>query len=498
MTIGRTKQCSLKWGDVPIPQVDSYKYLGITFHKTGSWNTHLSKVVATAKKRLKKFSNFFNNYRLNMRLKKQIYEENIRSQMEYGSAVSWGSINTSELDSIQHKALLAMTLIHHAWQTGIENETGTCSLSLRREKTQLKLLHKILNMEQRRIPYILLHRNWPSRTSCHSTIEQIQGGTCRKWDIESNPHDFGLSTEDDEKNPDTDRDKTSKAHWNTHLNEKITTTNTRRTVRRTNPNHVYYGITPSLKCKPYLHNFTIAEQMRLRLVTDEIRENSACPICRDHTSYNTSHYVLNCGAFANERGHLCHTLHSNFGIHSRNLKDIIYKPPSPAVKSLVDEFLVAIESEERKIILDRNLDFYNNPADAIGKVIDITLNDNKTYRTIVTDYDNDTNLHTINPSDYDTWPDQQMKINLATFGIPEHTVIVPDFFALKFNPITSDDNINKHYISAGLHVKVADTALLRTDLYRQHINGCPHNGRVARRYISANRRESNALRYGVT
>ena len=88
-----------------------------------------------------------------MKLKKQIYSENIRSQMEYGGAATWGTVNTSDLDKIQHKALLAMTLIHHAWQTGIENETGTCSLSLRREKSQLKLLHKIVNMDQKRIPH---------------------------------------------------------------------------------------------------------------------------------------------------------------------------------------------------------------------------------------------------------------------------------------------------------------------------------------------------------
>ena len=158
-----------------------------------------------------------------------------------------------------------------------------------------------------------------------------------------------------------------------------------------------------------------------------------------------------------------------------------------------------MDKEEREIILVRNLDLGKSPFNAIGKVVDITLEDGKTYRTMITDYDPSTKLHTIDPTNWDTWPpDFDTEVNLMTIGLPDSLEIVPKIYALHFEPLLTTENLGKKYAANGKLKTVDSLVVLSNDIKRGKVCSCAHNGRVARRYVSANKRESNAVRYGVT
>ena len=74
---------------------------------------------------------------------------------------------------------------------------------------------------------------------------------------------------------------------------------------------------------------------------------------------------------------------------------------------------------------------------------------------------------------------------LDSIGTPDSFDRIPSCFALKFNPINSPDNIGKLYRSRGKLIEVTDLRSLERDLRKGAINSCPHNGNVARRYVSA-------------
>ena len=236
--------------------------------------------------------------------------------------------------------------------------------------------------------------------------------------------------------------------------------------------------------------------MRLRMVTEK-RQDGTCPLCRDTNLHNTAHTILNCNVFKQEREELNETLTSVHGI-SLTL-DNIYDPPTSATQALIDQFLTEVDKVERNIILTRNLDFCKTPADAVGAIIDVTLPDKSTYRTKITNYDPHSRLHTIDPTDWDKWPANfDTQVDLAHLGLPDTMAIVPELFALQFSPLMSTGNLGKKYLSKG-KLKITSCLVDLVNEVRQgKVSNCHHNGRVARRYVSANKRESNAERYGVT
>ena len=75
--------------------------------------------------------------------------------------------------------------------------------------------------------------------------------------------------------------------------------------------------------------------------------------------------------------------------------------------------------------------------------------------------------------------------------------IIPDMLS-KTQLLLTTENLGKKYLSNG-KLKITSCLVdLANDINQGKVSNCHHNGRVARRYVSANKRESNAERYGVT
>ena len=141
----------------------------------------------------------------------------------------------------------------------------------------------------------------------------------------------------------------------------------------------------------------------------------------------------------------------------------------------------------------------DKPEKSVGTIFDVRLDNGHFYRTAITDYNSNTKQFTMNSGQWDNWGNQPVPLSdLNTLGSPDSLDTVPRCYAIKFNPISSPENIGKFYRSRGKFKIIDDLQSLESDLFSGCINSCPHNGNVARRYVSAFRRESNANRHGVT
>ena len=89
-------------------------------------------------------------------------------------------------------------------------------------------------------------------------------------------------------------------------------------------------------------------------------------------------------------------------------------------------------------------------------------------------------------------------MDLANLGLPDTLSIIPEKLALQFSPLQCTENLGKKYMSRGKLKSVDNLVELNNDILQGRVSSCYHNGNVTRRYVSANKRESNAKRYGVT
>jgi len=102
-----TQTPKIKWGNfLHFPLAKDYKYLGLSFETDMKWTKHTKKIHDAALGKLNKLKFLFRNKRLNYKLRKHLYEENIRSRMQYGN-IAWasgkGKKNAAKLNKIQKR-----------------------------------------------------------------------------------------------------------------------------------------------------------------------------------------------------------------------------------------------------------------------------------------------------------------------------------------------------------------------------------------------------------
>ena len=218
------------------------------------------------------------------------------------------------------------------------------------------------------------------------------------------------------------------------------------------------------------------------MVTEKLR-NNPCPLCKGTPEHNTCHYILECDVFSHERRILEDSLKNNYG-YAMNIHTV-YNPPTRPVKVLTDSFLSLVDKREREILHEVNQDIME-PDNALNAVFDVQLEDNNYYRTEIVDYNYESRQFTVDPGQWDNWPRVLGPVtDLNSIGTPDSFDRIPSCFALRFNPISSMDNLGKMYRASGKLKTVTDLRVLEKDLLRGRINSCPHNGNVARRYVSA-------------
>ena len=276
----------INWGQTTIPVVSDYKYLGVTFDNKLNWEKHINKIHGAAESKRKKLDYVFNNSNISLQLKLQMFEENIRSKMEYGS-IAWGqSRPTTKLSKIQEKSLRSIALLNTGWISAIEGEMGITSLEQRRELTLLKLYFKLAHMHNNRLPKIIFNRKW-RKGGTYST-KTIIHAIRRRWRIKTSPEEL-LANQDPE-NPRTyDQLRND---WINVINKRLVAFNNKR-LRNNNTDdaRVYKCYIPKGKrLKQYLCNYTSHNKMRLRMVTDNIPKGK-CILCNGMDFNTTEHRI---------------------------------------------------------------------------------------------------------------------------------------------------------------------------------------------------------------
>lgn len=134
-------------GSVPLKQVESYKYLGVTFTNNFSWNLHIDNTCSSAFRKLTYLRHKLRNAPSNVKL--LTYLTYIRPKLEY-ACVAWDpytKVNVNKLERIQRKSV---RFIYSKFKSSdspselmLANDIP--SLEQRRQKHRLDFLHNLIN-----------------------------------------------------------------------------------------------------------------------------------------------------------------------------------------------------------------------------------------------------------------------------------------------------------------------------------------------------------------
>ena len=131
-TVAKLPPFEVKFGDLPLQTVTSYKYLGVTLDSQLNYNLHVNKIVAFVSSKLKQFQRMRSF--LTVRAALLIYKSMLLPILEYGDLfLSAATVkNRKRLQVLQNKGLRC------ALNVGIEMSTD----DLHAEANLLKLKHR--------------------------------------------------------------------------------------------------------------------------------------------------------------------------------------------------------------------------------------------------------------------------------------------------------------------------------------------------------------------
>lgn len=141
-------------GDVPpitfdqalLSEVDNYKHLGVYLNRSLTWTDHVQRVTVRAGKKLDILKRM--KYRLDSGTLKTMYVTFIRPSLEYASPV-WCNLDQQMVDKLERLNLDAARIITGAIRGTrhelLYRESGLETLTARRQRTRLVLIHKMIN-----------------------------------------------------------------------------------------------------------------------------------------------------------------------------------------------------------------------------------------------------------------------------------------------------------------------------------------------------------------
>ena len=495
LAIQNKEKPTLEWGDSSFPIVDSYKYLGVTFEPNMKFDKHTKKIHDAAKGKLKKLAHVLGSTYIGPDLKKRIYEENVRSKMEYGS-IAWGELKSAKkLGGIQKQSIQTIMNIDDVWAKAAEGELGMLSLEERRQLTMMKYFFKVNNMQDDRLPKRILSRKWPAKSKQHSTMAKMTS-LKRRWKIEAST---GIEEGESE--------SSAKNKWKTTLEKHLDKYRQERNRSDRQPeNEFYRGIIPSLKrTKDYLTKNNAASKAKFEAITSKRRKD--CPLCQSNDVILARHIIADCGYLFKQRSNLAAKMKLPKKRYCKVILNTVINESTGTNPQLQD---FATTTAHVTQYANDQLKVANCQADdLVGKIVDIRQNE-EWYRCRIT-HNRDGNL-TIDSDGLDEWPFDYFELRLENFRdttIKIHgkmPIILRNHNCLSFTNL--DANQGKTIfikgkshrliksLKNGAYVTDRGKIKLKNIIKRGMLNSCFINGDVAKRHASANRREPNASRQG--
>ena len=440
------------------------------------------------------------NIRVDLRSDNDMYDENILSQMRYGS-IAWGSAKASKkINKIQQKALATMTCTKKSHLPALEGELGVLNIENIKDMELAKFYLKLQNMSEDRIPKRIFNRKWQRNKLKSSTRNHIRS-ILRKWRINLEIKDLiQMRSAETGKDPNEIHFSEIKSLWKSILEKHIHEYTKRRTRKdRTKDNFFYKNIIPTVsKIKPYLAMKGTPTDMKLKIATAEFKRQK-CPLCKAEDIILEHHVVTSCGATFKSRKHLLEKIGKNtrkFGPKAQHdfLMQIYDAEPN---NELINEYLeiaaVSLNSAQNQITLAQE-----SPEDLQGHIMDIRQN-GEWFRTKIIHHDRyKSNDILVDSNNIDTWPEiwagSSFTLDLNQLK-PLKAVILRDHNALFFDKIDQNSGkiiyIKTHPIKLLRHLRngIYETKsgkINLSDLIKcGQLNDCPINGIVARRYNSA-------------
>ena len=490
----------INWGPAYFPLVNQYKYLGLNFEPDMKWTNHIKKIHDAAVGKLKKIEFILKNNKLNYELKKHLYEENILSQMQYGS-IAWATgRKTEKIHKIQKKAMLLMTNLDSGHQAALEGELGITNIECRQDYEIAKFYLKVQNMADDRIPKRIFYRKWTRQKSRFSLFHQTKS-ILRKWKIDLEIKDLKQIVAERE-NKDTNEVSTieTKNLWKEMLKEHMEKYIQRRVQRdRSRENSFYKQIIPTTrKIKPYLSLTGTATEMKLAAAVAP-ETHGKCPLCKMEDVTLARHILANCGGTYLPRKKLLEDLKiptRNFNAKQQNNLLLTIYNANPNNELITEYTEVAAAAYNlarcREKLKKETLD------NLTGSIIDVRQH-GKWYRTKILQHDQFKNNEIIVDSDnFDDWPEfwagSSFTLDLNELR-PLEAVILRDSNVLSFSKLEKnsgkiiyiDNNPTKliRHIKQGIYQTKNGKINLQNLIAKGNLNSCHFNGTVAQRYSTA-------------
>jgi hypothetical protein len=277
------------WAGQMIPIVDTYKYLGVMFTKSGSWKEHVDGVIAKGKQRLHRLEKFLHIKSVSCELKHRVIMAVLVPLLEYGSEV-WRATKeqTKDLDRIVIRAArYALGCGKGVPSTAVQGEMGIHTMGARFDINKLVFRGHVQNLEDERYPKQILRAKWGK--------SQLKGGQPMMWEkfTQTLMGEFSLTEEQLGMNK---RQDISDSVWAQELDNHI------KNIRHDPNTRTFYGINSSMEMQPYLSGkFSAGKLAKLYMRTGgfgapgkRASDETKCPCCDTGALSTSVHLLMDC------------------------------------------------------------------------------------------------------------------------------------------------------------------------------------------------------------
>lgn len=152
---------------VEISQINSFKYLGLTFTNNLTWSMHIDKICASTRRKLGLLRHKLKKSPSHVKL--LAYNTLIRPRLEYACIV-WDPFTKKDINKLEQIQRLAIRFIYNRYRrhdspTSLMQTNNIMTLQSRRKITRLKFLYQLWNRKLALdpAPYLNLLPHRPTR-----------------------------------------------------------------------------------------------------------------------------------------------------------------------------------------------------------------------------------------------------------------------------------------------------------------------------------------------